>query len=110
MFAKVSVILPERQAVIALPASSVHYAPYGDSVFIVSDGKDETTGKPNKSVKEQFVKLGAARGDLVSVTSGVKLGDEVVTSGVFRLKSGSAVIINNAIQPNSEPSPTPPNS
>ena len=110
MFAKVSVILPERQAVIALPASSVHYAPYGDSVFIVSDGKDETTGKPNKSVKEQFVKLGAAKGDLVSVASGVKPGDEVVTSGVFRLKSGSAVIINNEIQPNSEPSPTPPNS
>jgi membrane fusion protein (multidrug efflux system) len=110
MFAKVNVILPERQAVIALPASSVHYAPYGDSVFIVSDGKDETTGKPNKSVKEQFVRLGAAKGDLVSVTSGVKPGDEVVTSGVFRLKSGSAVIINNAIQPNSESSPTPPNS
>ena len=110
MFAKVSVILPERQPVIALPASSVHYAPYGDSVFIVSDGKDETTGKPNKSVKEQFVKLGPARGDLISVISGVKPGDEVVTSGVFRLKSGSAVIINNAIQPNSESSPTPPNS
>jgi len=110
MFAKVSVILPERQPVIALPASSVHYAPYGDSVFIVSDGKDENTGKPNKSVKEQFVKLGAARGDLVSVVSGVKPGDEVVTSGVFRLKSGAAVIINNEIQPNSEASPTPPNS
>ena len=110
MFAKVSVILPERQAVIALPASSVHYAPYGDSIFIVSDGKDETTGKPNKIVKEQFVKLGAARGDLISVTSGVKPGDEVVTSGVFRLKSGSTVIVNNEIQPNSEASPTPPNS
>jgi membrane fusion protein (multidrug efflux system) len=87
----------------------VHYAPYGDSIFIVSDGKDDQTGKPVKSVKEQFVKLGAARGDLISVTSGVKPGDEVVTSGVFRLKSGGAVIINNEIQPNSEASPTPPN-
>ena len=109
MFAKVSVILPQRESVIALPASSVHYAPYGDSIFIVSDGKDDQTGKPVKSVKEQFVKLGAARGDLISVTSGVKPGDEVVTSGVFRLKSGGAVIINNEIQPNSEASPTPPN-
>jgi membrane fusion protein (multidrug efflux system) len=110
MFAKVSVILPQREPVIALPASSVHYAPYGDSIFIVSDGKDEQTGKPVKSVKEQFVKLGAARGDLISVTSGLKPGDEVVTSGVFRLKSGSTVLINNEIQPNSEASPTPPNS
>jgi len=102
--------LPEREPVIALPASSVHYAPYGDSVFIVSDEKDEKTGKSVKTVKEQFVKLGAARGDLISVTSGVKPGDEVVTSGVFRLKSGSTVIVNNEIQPNSEASPTPPNS
>jgi len=109
MFAKVSVILPQREQVIALPVSSVHYAPYGDSVFIVGDDKDED-GKPIKSVKEQFVKLGTARGDLIAIVSGVKPGDEVVTAGVFRLKSGAAVIINNKVQPNSEASPTPANS
>jgi membrane fusion protein, multidrug efflux system len=109
VFAKVSVILPQREQVIALPVSSVHYAPYGDSVFIVGDDKDED-GKPIKSVKEQFVKLGTARGDLVAIISGVKPGDEVVTAGVFRLKSGAAVIINNKVQPNSEASPTPANS
>jgi membrane fusion protein (multidrug efflux system) len=109
MFAKVSVILPQREKVIALPVSSVHYAPYGDSVFLVTDEKDEN-GKPIKSVKEQFVKLGTARGDLVSVTSGVKLGDEIVTSGVFRLRSGAPVLINNKVQPDSEASPTPANS
>ncbi len=109
MFAKVSVIMPQREQVIALPVSSVHYAPYGDSVFIVGDDKDED-GKPIKSVKEQFVKLGTARGDLVAIISGVKSGDEVVTAGVFRLKSGAAVIINNTVQPNSEASPTPENS
>jgi len=109
MFSKVSVILPQRELVIALPVSSVHYAPYGDSVFIVGDDKDED-GKPIKSVKEQFVKLGTARGDLIAIVSGVKPGDEVVTAGVFRLKSGAAVIINNKVQPNSEASPTPANS
>ena len=88
MFGKVSVIQPEREKVIALPVSSVHYAPYGDSVFLVTDDKDENHGKPIKSVKEQFVKLGSATGDLVSVTSGVKPGDEVVTSGVFRIRAG----------------------
>ena len=109
MFGKVSVIMPERESVIALPVSAVHYAPYGDSVFLVTDDKDED-GKPIKSVKEQFVKLGAARGDLISVTSGVKPGDEVVTSGVFRLRSGASVLINNKVQPDSEASPTPANS
>jgi len=109
MFGKVSVILPQHEAVIALPVSSVHYAPYGDSVFIVTEAKGED-GKPYKTVKEQFVKLGPARGDLISVTSGVKPGDEVVTSGVFRLKSGAPIIVNNKVQPDSEVSPTPANS
>jgi membrane fusion protein (multidrug efflux system) len=109
MFGKVSVVMPEREPVIALPVSSVHYAPYGDSVFVVTDDKDEN-GKPIKSVKEQFVKLGPARGDLISVTSGVKPGDEVVTSGVFRLRSGAPILINNKVQPDSEASPTPANS
>jgi membrane fusion protein (multidrug efflux system) len=109
MFAKVSVVLPQREPVIALPVSSVHYAPYGDSIFIVTDDKDEN-GKPVKIVKEQFVKLGSARGDLVSVLSGVKPGEEVVTSGVFRLKSGATVIVNNKVQPDSEASPAPENS
>ena len=109
MFAKVSVVLPQSETVIALPVSSVHYAPYGNSIFIVTDGKDET-GKPIKTVKEQFVKLGSARGDIIAITSGVKPGDEVVTSGVFRLKSGADVIINNQIQPDSEAAPTPANS
>ncbi|MBV8816539.1 MAG: efflux RND transporter periplasmic adaptor subunit [Verrucomicrobia bacterium] len=109
MFGKVSVVLPEHESVIALPVSSVHYAPYGDSVFIVTEAKGDD-GKPYKTVKEQFVKLGAARGDLISITSGVKPGDEVVTSGVFRLKSGAPITINNKIKPDAEASPTPANS
>src|SRR5258708_37123236 len=98
MFAKVSVIMPQREQVIALPVSSVHYAPYGDSVFIVGDNKDEYL-KPIKSVKEQFVKLGTARGDLVAIISGVKSGDEVGTAGRFRLKSTAADISHNKVTP-----------
>jgi membrane fusion protein, multidrug efflux system len=109
MFGTVSVLLPQRARVLALPESAVHYAPYGDSVFVVSEAKDEN-GKPYKVVKEQFVKLGVARGDLIAVSSGVRPGDEVVTSGVFRLKSGAPILINNKVQPDAEASPTPANS
>src|SRR5258708_19548917 len=84
MFAKVSVILPQREQVIALPVSSVHYAPYGDSVFVVGDDKDED-GKPIKSVKEQFVKLGTARANLFPVVSVVKPVNTSVTSTVSLL-------------------------
>jgi membrane fusion protein (multidrug efflux system) len=106
MYARVKVVLPEAQEVIAIPSSSIHYAPYGDSVFIVSDLKSED-GKTYKGVKEQFVKLGQSKGDLTAIVSGVKPGDEVVTSGVFRLRSGGAVIVNNKETPGTELSPTP---
>jgi membrane fusion protein (multidrug efflux system) len=106
MYAKVKVVLPEAQEVVAIPSSSIHYAPYGDSVFIVSDLKSDD-GKTFKGVKEQFVKLGQSKGDLTAIVSGLKPGDEVVTSGVFRLRSGEAIIVNNKARPGSETSPTP---
>ena len=96
----------EAQNVIAVPATAIHYAPYGDSIFIVSQMKDQE-GKEYKGVKEQFIKLGRSRGDMISIVSGLKPGEEVVTSGVFRLKSGAHVIVNNAIKPESELAPKP---
>jgi membrane fusion protein (multidrug efflux system) len=106
MFAKVSVLMRDRQNVVAIPATAIHYAPYGDSIFIVSEIKD-AQGKEYKGVKEQFIKVGQSRGDMVSVVSGLKPGEEVVTSGVFRLKSGARVNINNDTKPNSELTPNP---
>jgi membrane fusion protein, multidrug efflux system len=106
MYAKVKVVLPEAKEVVAIPSSSIHYAPYGDSVFVVSDLKSPD-GKTYKGVKEQFVKLGQSKGDLTAVTSGLEPGDEIVTSGVFRLRSGGAVIVNNKTKPGSDLSPNP---
>src|SRR5580704_9869103 len=106
MFAKVSVIMSEKQSVVAIPATAIHYAPYGDSIFIVSEMKDPQ-GKDYKGVREQFIKTGPSRGDMISVVSGLKPGDEVVTSGVFRLKSGAHVNVNNQIKPGSDLAPNP---
>jgi membrane fusion protein (multidrug efflux system) len=106
MYVKVSVVLPDEQEVVAIPSSSIHYAPYGDSVFIVEDLKDNH-GKTFKGVREQFVKLGQTRGDLISIVSGLKPGEEVATSGVFRLKNNAPVTVDNKIQPSSEIAPTP---
>ena len=107
MFVNVEVLLPEQSGVLAIPASSINYAPYGDSVFIVREGTSKD-GKPEKQAIQQFVKLGPSRGDQISILSGVKEGDEVVTSGVFKLRSNAAVQINNTVQPGNDPKPTPP--
>ena len=90
MYARVNLITGAERAVVAIPDSAVNYAPYGNSVFIVSD-MTGTDGKPFKGVKQQFVRLGQSRGDMISVTSGVKPGDEVVTTDVFRLRNGAPV-------------------
>jgi membrane fusion protein, multidrug efflux system len=106
MFVETRIAMGAGTTVIALPASSISYAPYGDSVFIVEDVKGQD-GKPYKGVRQQFVKLGGARGDQVAVVSGVKPGEEVVTSGVFKLRPGAAVSVNNSIQPANSPAPRP---
>jgi membrane fusion protein (multidrug efflux system) len=106
MFVQTSVILGASRSVVTLPASAISYAPYGDSDFVVSDLKDPND-RPYRGVRQQFVKLGGARGDQIAVISGVKAGDEVVTSGVFKLRNGAAVLINNKVQPANNPAPKP---
>jgi membrane fusion protein, multidrug efflux system len=109
MFVQAEVTLGSPSTVIALPASSISYAPYGNSVYVVADLKDPK-GKPYRGVRQQFVKVGVARGDQIAVTSGLKPGDEVVTSGVFKLRNGAAVQVNNKIQPSNSLKPKPENS
>ena len=58
-------------------------------------------------MRQQFVKLGGSRGDQVAVVSGVGPGEEVVTSGVFKLRPGAAVRVNNDVQPGNNPAPKP---
>jgi membrane fusion protein (multidrug efflux system) len=89
-----------------LPASAINYAPYGDSVFVITDLKDQK-GQTYRGVRQQFVKVEGSRGDQVAVISGLKAGDEVVTSGVFKLRNGAAVQVNNKVQPGNNPAPKP---
>ena len=107
MFVQAGVATGGGQSVIALPATSISYAPYGDSVFIVDNNVKGPNGGTYKGVRQQFVKLEGARGDQVGVVSGVKPGDEIVTSGVFKLRNGAAVFVNNKVQPPNDPAPTP---
>jgi len=106
MFVQVEVVLGASRTVVPLPASAVSYAPYGDSVFVITDLKDPK-GHTYRGVRQQFVKLEGSRGDQVAVVSGLNPGDEVVTSGVFKLRNGAAVQVNNKVQPGNNPAPKP---
>jgi len=109
MFVEVHAAAGAGSSMVALPLSAISYAPYGDSVFIV-EPMEGPGGQQYDGVRQQFVKLGASRGDQVAVLSGVQPGAEVVTSGVFKLRNGAAVLVNNEIQPGNDPSPRPANS
>ena len=98
MYVEVQLPHGTKQPVVPMPASAISYAPFGDSVYIV-----DSTGH----VRQQFVKLGAAHGDQVAILTGVKAGDVVVTSGVFKLRPGAAVTVNNSIQPANSTAPKP---
>ena len=106
MFVQVEMMLGASRPVVALPASAISYAPYGDSVYVLADLKGPN-GQSYRGVRQQFVKLGGERGDQVAILSGVNPGDEVVTSGVFKLRNGAAVLVNNTVRPENDPAPKP---
>lgn len=107
MYVQVELSLGQPRDVIPLPASAINYAPYGDSVYVVTDMKDEKTGKMYRGVRQQIVKIEGSRGDQVAIISGVNPGDEVVSAGVFRLRNAAPVEVNNTVKPSNSPKPNP---
>lgn len=106
MFAGVQVLLPEKEHVIMIPSTAIQYAPYGDSVFVVSIMKN-ASGKEYLGARQQFVTLGKSRGDQIEVLSGLKPDDEIATSGIFKLHPEAEVKVNNSVLPGNNPVPKP---
>jgi membrane fusion protein (multidrug efflux system) len=106
MFANVEVLSPEKRSALVIPATAVIYAPYGDSVFVIDEKKDQA-GKASMVARQKFVRLGENRGDFVAVTEGLSPGETVVSSGAFKLRNGMAVAVNNALAPEAKFEPTP---
>jgi membrane fusion protein, multidrug efflux system len=107
MFASVDVVLPAKASVMAIPVTAVLYQPYGNAVFVVDEKKDEKTGQVQKVLRQQLVRLGAARGDFVEVLEGLKAGEQVVSSGVFKLRPGMVVNVDNRLAPAAKMNPNP---
>jgi membrane fusion protein (multidrug efflux system) len=106
MFASVAIDAGAATSEITLPVTAITYNPYGNTVFVVEHGSGSAQ---RDTVQQRFVKLGDTRGDQVAVLSGVAPGEVVVSAGQMKLRNGTAIAINNAVQPTDEPKPTPPN-
>ncbi len=105
MFVNVDVGLRTSQKVLSIPATAVLYAPYGNSVFIIEDSGD----KKGKVLRQQVVRLGQTRGDFIAVTDGLKGGETIVSTGVFKMRNGQPVVVDNALSPSFKEQPTPEN-
>jgi membrane fusion protein, multidrug efflux system len=107
MFVDVTVVLPAQANVLTIPATAVLYAPYSDSVFVVEEKPAEAGGQPHKVIRQQFVRLGEKRGDFITVSSGLKDGETIVSMGVFKLRNGQAVVVDNTLSPEFSLAPNP---
>ncbi|MDE2111270.1 MAG: efflux RND transporter periplasmic adaptor subunit [Alphaproteobacteria bacterium] len=109
MYATVVTDVGKPRSLITLPQTAMTYNPYGDTVFVIakSPAAQNPTGKDQLSVEQRFVTVGDTRGDQVSVLSGVKPGEAVVSAGQLKLKNGTLVTINNSVKLPNNPSPTP---
>jgi membrane fusion protein (multidrug efflux system) len=106
MFVNVDVLSPEKLQILAIPSTAVVYAPFGDSVFAIEEKKNDQGGS-SLIAHQKFVRLGERRGDLVAVTSGLSAGETIVSSGAFKLRNNSAVVVHNELAPNAEVAPKP---
>ena len=116
MFARIEALLPTEKNVLVIPATAVLSAPYGDSVFVIEPASTTNNPAANSAAtngaplvaRQQIVRIGRARGDFAAVETGLKPGERIVSSGLFKLRNGVAVVENNALAPKLSETPHPP--
>jgi membrane fusion protein (multidrug efflux system) len=107
MFGRVKVLLPQKHPTLFIPATAVSYAPFGNSVFVIEKKTDDKTKQESLVLRQQFIRTGETRGDFVAVTEGLKANDLVVGAGVFKMRNGMNVVVDNKLAPKSELAPKP---
>ncbi|TDR71452.1 efflux RND transporter periplasmic adaptor subunit [Paludibacterium purpuratum] len=106
MFANAHVSIGQKQRYLTLPQTAISYNAYGSTAYVVEQS-DKTVAGSNKVVRQIFVTTGETRGDQVAILTGLKSGQEVVTSGQLKLKNGAPVVIDNSVQPANDVAPAP---
>lgn len=109
MYVNVAVVLPIKEQVLTIPGTAVLYAPYSDSVFVIDTQKDEQSGETRQVLRQQLVRLGIKKGDFIAVESGLEDGQMVISTGVFKLRNGQSVVVDNSLAPQFQAAPTPEN-
>jgi membrane fusion protein, multidrug efflux system len=103
MAVQTQVTLSNPEKVLAVPSTAVIFAPFGDTVFVIEKDKEKGILK----ARQQFVRLGKSRGDFIEIADGLKIGEQVVSAGAFKLTNGQSVVISKTVQPEFKVDPKP---
>jgi membrane fusion protein (multidrug efflux system) len=101
MFANVDVYADHVDKVLVIPATSILFAPFGDSVYVLEKTK-EPDGKEQLVAKQRFVRVGERRGDFAAIVSGLQPDETVVSNGAFKVRNGMAVQVKTDTSPAQE--------
>ena len=107
MYASVAISAGAPERYVTLPQTAIAYNSFGNIVYLVEDQDKVEGGAVRRIARQTFVVTGATRGDQVAVLSGVKAGDTVVTAGQIKLRNGSRIVVNNAVEPSDDRDPKP---
>ena len=108
MFANANVLIGAKKQYLTIPQTAITYNPYGSTVFIAKTAeKADASGNKPLVAQQVFVTAGDTRGDQVAILKGIEPGQEVVTSGMIKLKNDTPLVIDNSVQPTNNPNPKP---
>jgi membrane fusion protein (multidrug efflux system) len=107
MYVTVSITTGSAQRYITLPRTTITFNSFGSTVYRLENNGQDETGKAKLIAKQSLVTTGATRGDQITILTGVKEGETIVTTGQIKLRNGSPVTVDNSIQPSNDVNPQP---
>jgi membrane fusion protein (multidrug efflux system) len=107
MYVTVSITTGSAQRYITLPRTTITFNSFGSTVYRLENNGQDEKGKAKLIAKQSLVTTGATRGDQITILTGVKEGETIVTTGQIKLRNGSPVTVDNSIQPSNDANPQP---
>jgi multidrug efflux system membrane fusion protein len=83
-FVNISLLVDTLRSQVMVPTTAVRHGPQGDFVWVL---------QTDKTVRSRPVKVGPPTPESVSIASGLKLGETVITEGGDRLRDGGKVVL-----------------
>jgi membrane fusion protein (multidrug efflux system) len=109
MFVNVEVLLDRSETKLFIPASSVQYSAAGSFVYVIDESSGGSGDGQQFGVQRKPVQLGITKGDFVEVVDGLMEGERVISTGVFKIRPETMVVIDTSLAPEFSFSPTPDN-